>query len=129
MQFGSAVLFVSDVPAVLDFYNRAFGFVTKFYDPSFGFGMLDAGGVEVGVSSHESGERMMPGGYRRPTTGNPEGVELAFYTEDVSAAYQRALDAGADGLAAPYVTSWGQTVAYVLALEGTVIGICAPLAG
>jgi catechol 2,3-dioxygenase-like lactoylglutathione lyase family enzyme len=42
MKFGSTVLFVDDVPAVLEFYRRALGFETRFYDAEYQFGELDA---------------------------------------------------------------------------------------
>lgn len=127
MKYGSTVLFVRDVSGVLAFYERAFGFQIKFYDEDFGFGMLDAGGVELGIASDEAGERMMPGGFKASQGGHPEGVEIAFYTEDVTAAYKRATDAGAVSLASPKKMEWGQTVAYVRSIEGTIIGFCTPV--
>ena len=127
MNYGSTVLFVKDVSKVLTFYERAFGFELKFYDKDFDFGMLDAGGVELGIASDKAGERMMPGGYQASKSGHPEGVEIAFYTEEVSAAYQRAVDAGAASLAAPKKMEWGQAVAYVRSIEGTIIGFCTPV--
>lgn len=127
MKFGSTVIFVEDVEAVMAFYDEAFGFKAKFYDPDFGFGIIDIGGVDLGVGSHESGERMMPGRYQRPNRGNPEGVELAFYTDDVAGAYAKATAAGAAPVAEPKEMPWGQTVAYVRSIEGTVIGFCTPL--
>lgn len=49
MKYGSTVLFVKHVADVLGFYERAFGFKIKFYDEDFDFGMLDAGGMELGI--------------------------------------------------------------------------------
>jgi len=37
------------------------------------------------------------------------------------------MKAGAKSLASPYVTSWGQKVAYVQSPDGTIIGICSPV--
>ncbi|MEM7384451.1 MAG: VOC family protein [Verrucomicrobiota bacterium] len=129
MQFGSTVLFVEDVSRVLSFYQEAFGFETKFFDEEFGFGVIEAGGSEIGFATHAAGERMMPGRFKPPSGGNPEGVEIAFYTSEVEAAFQKATAAGAAPLAEPGKMSWGQTVAYVRSLEGTVIGLCTPLDG
>ena len=69
----------------------------------------------------------MPGAYTRPADGRTAGVELAFYVEDVAAAYDRAAAAGAAVVTPPRQTAWGQTVAYVRAPEGTVIGLCSPM--
>lgn len=126
MTFGSTVLYVDDVPAVLAFYGRACGFATRFYDPAFGYGELDAGGVVLAVATHACGEALIPGGYARPPGGCPAGVELAFYTPDVAAAFTRAVAAGAAPLAGPRAMPWGQTVAYVRSVEGTILGFCSP---
>ncbi|NJN46424.1 MAG: hypothetical protein HC808_08050 [Candidatus Competibacteraceae bacterium] len=102
MQYGSTVLFVDEVSDVLAFYHRAFGFETKFYDPEFGFAVLDVAGGDIAFASHDAGRRMMPDTYRRPDSGHPESVEIAFYSSDITAAYERgALAAGALSLAAP----------------------------
>jgi len=125
MNYGSTVLFVDDVPAVLAFYRRAFGFETRFYDEDYQFGELDAGGCVLGFGSHACGERMMPGRYTPPADGRPSGIEIAFFTPDV-AAYEQAINAGAGAVAEPKEMPWGQTVAYIRSLEGTIIGLCTP---
>jgi len=126
MTFGSTVLYVDDVPAVLAFYNRACGFPTRFYDEELGYGELDAGGAVLAIATHACGEALIPGGYTRPPGGHPSGVEVAFYTSDVAAAYERAVGAGAVPLTAPRVLPWGQTVAYIRSIEGTILGFCSP---
>ena len=127
MKYGSTVLFVNDVRGVLEFYRKAFGFKTKFYDKEFDFGLLDAAGAEIGIASHRSGDLMMPGAYKKPGRGHPDGVEIAFYTSDVRGAFDRAVAAGAVSLAEPRRMSWNQTVAYVRSVEGTIIGFCTPV--
>ena len=127
MKYGSTVLFVEDVSKVMDFYESAFGFKKKFYDPDFGFGDMDAGGVSLAFGNHECGERMMPGAYQRSSSGNPEGIEIAFNLVDVASAFERAVAAGAEPVAAPKEMPWGQTVAYVRSIEGTIVGLCTPL--
>jgi lactoylglutathione lyase len=126
MRYASTVLFVDDVAAVLAFYRRAFGFETRFYDEDYQFAELDAGGAVLGIASHACGERMMPEAYRRPQGPRLEGVEIAFFTDDVVAACERAVAAGAAVVAAPREMPWGQTVAYVRSPEGTVLGLCTP---
>ena len=44
-----------------------------------------------------------------------------------AAAFKRAIEAGAAAIAEPKVMPWGQTVAYVRAREGTLIGQCTPM--
>ena len=128
LEFGSTVIYVDDdVPGVLEFYRRAFGLETRFYDATYEFGELETGGPSLAFAIHRTGEWLMPGGYQRPEGGRPSGVEVAFFTADVAAAFQRAIDAGAVAVAAPKVLPWGQTVAYVRSIEGTLVGLCSPM--
>jgi catechol 2,3-dioxygenase-like lactoylglutathione lyase family enzyme len=123
LKFGATSIFVEDVPATLEFYRRAFGLETRFYDPDYEFGELETGGPPIAFGSHRLGELLMPGVYVRPASGQPSCVEVAFFTSDVSAAFARALAAGATPLAQPKVMPWGQTVAYVRSVEGTMVGL------
>jgi len=134
MRLAGTCLYVDDVPAVLDFYRRAFGFGTRFFDEALQFAELDTGGAPgappvMAFASHRFAGMIMPGGYVRPASGGPSGVEVAFYTADVPAAFARAVGAGAVVLAQPKVMPWGQTVAYVRSVEGTLIGLCTPMGG
>ena len=124
MKFASPCLFVDNVEQTIEFYKKAFKAKEKFFDPEFGFCMLLIDESEIGIASHAAGERMMSGRYPFSETKPIHGVELAFYSEDVDADYRTAVDAGAPTLAAPHDTPWGQRVAYVASIEGTIIGIC-----
>lgn len=124
MKFASPCLFVDDVVQTMEFYKKAFKAEEKFFDAEFGFGILLIDDAEIGVASHAAGERMMPGKYPFSKSKSLHGIELAFYSENVDADYTTAVDAGATSLAAPYDAPWGQRVAYVSSIEGTIIGIC-----
>src|SRR5262249_15605182 len=126
-RFGATVIYVDDdVPGVLDFYGRAFGLETRFYDRNYEFGELEMDGPSIAFATHRTGELLMPGAYQRPDKGQASSVEIAFFTSDVAAAFKRAVDAGAVGLAEPKLMPWGQTVAYVRSVEGTMIALCTP---
>jgi lactoylglutathione lyase len=129
LKFGATLIYVDDVPAALDFYRRAFGLETRFYDPQYEYGELATGEPAVAFGSHRLGARLMPGTYVRPERGRSCGVEIAFFTSDVAVAFARAINAGAFLLAKPKAMPWGQTVAYVRSLEGTIIGLATPMAG
>lgn len=45
----AVVVYVDDVLAVLDFYRCV---KTRFYDPTYGYGELDAGGTMLAFGSH-----------------------------------------------------------------------------
>lgn len=126
MQFGGTVLYVDDVPAVVDFYRRAFGLELRFFDEALGFAELETGGSTLAIAAHSLGEMLMPGGYPRAAGGQPAGVEIAFLTGDVPASFARAIAEGAAPIAAPRRMPWGLEVAYARAPEGTIIGLSEP---
>jgi uncharacterized glyoxalase superfamily protein PhnB len=55
------------------------------------------------------------------------GFEIALVTEDPDGAYQVAVKAGAEPVAAPAAKPWGQLVGYVRDLNGCLIEICSPM--
>ena len=57
----------------------------------------------------------------------PFGIELAFVTEDVNAAYEMAITQGAVSLKLPEEKPWGQIVGYVRAIDGSIIELCTPI--
>ncbi len=137
MHLSATVIYVDDVGPVLDFYRTAFGCETKFFDPDvqldgrnpggkYQFAEVITGGATLNFATPALGTLLMPGFDRSPT-GRPEGVEIAFTCEDVQAAFDRAVEAGAVAVRAPALMPWGQTVAYVRSLEGTYVGLCSPL--
>ena len=128
LKFGGTAIFVDDVRATLDFYRRALGFETRFFDEALQYGELDTGSTTLAFASHRLGAKLMPGAYARPETGQPAGVEVAFLTSDVPGAFARAVAAGAIPLAEPKLMAWGATVAYLRSVEGTLIGLSTPLA-
>jgi uncharacterized glyoxalase superfamily protein PhnB len=126
MQFGATILYVDVVSPVVDFYRRAFGLELRFFDEALGFAELETGGPTLAIAAHSLGEMLMPDGYSRPAEGHPAGVEIAFFTRDVPASFAKAIAEGARPVAPPKRMPWGLEVAYVRALEGTLIGFSEP---
>jgi uncharacterized glyoxalase superfamily protein PhnB len=133
VKLASTVIYVDDVPSVLEFYQAAFGLKPRLVDldvklperPAQGryhYAILATEGGSLQFGTHDLGTLLMPA-YVRPADGRPAGVEIFFYADDVVATYNRALQAGAESVAEPKVMPWGQTVAYVRGVEGTFIGI------
>jgi len=128
MKLGYTIVYVSDVPATLKFYHNAFGIPTRFLHESNSYGELETGATALAFAAHDVAELNLPGGYVKLDAGiKPAGVEVGFVTDDVAAAYSRAVSAGAKPVAPPKVKPWGQTVAYVRSVEGTLVELCTPM--
>jgi lactoylglutathione lyase len=130
MKFGYTIVYVASVSDTLSFYREAFGFATRFLHESGDYGELATGETALAFASHELGKLNFEGDYQQSDLAvSPFGVELAFVTEDVAAAYAKAIAAGAVPLKAPIAKPWGQVVAYVRAKEGSLIELCSPVGG
>jgi lactoylglutathione lyase len=121
LQFATAVIYTDNVAAAVAFYESATGLAASYYDRELGFALLGAEQA-VAIASHAAGALMLGAGYAPVRSGRVRGAELAFWAEDVPAAFEAAVRAGARALTPPRVTAWGQTVAYVEAPDGTILG-------
>ena len=130
MKFGYTIVYVPSVAEALAFYEKAFGFQIRFLHESGQYGELESGSTTLAFASHAMGEMNFGADYV-PVSASavPPGIELAFVTDDVAAAYARAVAAGALPLHAPAQKPWGQVVAYVRSLEGSLVELCSPVAG
>lgn len=130
MKFGYTIVYVPSVPEVLRFYKEAFGFETRFLTDCTRYGELETGATVLAFASHEMGDMNLGGHYQKADLdAAPLGVELAFVADDVTAAYAKAIAAGAVAIKPPTEKPWGQTVAYVRAKEGSLIELCSPMGG
>ncbi len=126
MQFAYAIFYVDDVPATLDFYERAFGQRRRFVSPQGDYGELETGGTALAFASLAL-MRSLGKSPRRADPAAPSG-EIAFTTADVAAAVARAVAAGATLVRAPEAMPWGQTIAYVHDADGVLVELCTPVA-
>ncbi len=130
MKYGYAIVYVPSVEETLEFYKNAFGFDIKFVHESKAYGELDTGETTLAFASHEMGDMNLAGKYTKANINEePLGIELAFVTKDVSAAYKKAVSAGAIPIKEPEKKPWGQVVGYVRAADGSIIELCTPIGG
>lgn len=126
MKFAYTILYVSDVKKTIDFYTRAFGFEPKFVHEGGDYAELDTGGTTLSFSSHNLikslGKDPQAANYLKPS------FELAFVIDNVAAAVDKAVAAGAVLVQAPHDVPWGQTIAYVADINGFLIELCTPVA-
>ena len=130
MKLGYTILYVPDVAASLDFCERAFGLRRRFLHESGTYGELDTGGTTLAFADHALGEANFAGGHvAAHSSPRPLGFEIGLVTDDVAAAHQAALQAGATEMAAPKTKPWGQTVSYVRCPDGLLVELCTQVSG
>ncbi|TKS54377.1 VOC family protein [Luteimonas yindakuii] len=128
MKFGYTIAYVPDVPASLEFFERAFGLQRRFLHESEMYGELETGGTALAFASHGLAEMNFSGGHvAADTSTRPLGIEIGLVTSDVHAAHARAVAAGASELAAPKARPWGQVVSYVRCPDGLLVELCSPM--
>lgn len=128
MRYGYTIIYVADVAATLAFYQQAEGLSRRFLHESGQYGELNTGATALAFSRHDLAETLFPDGYSAVQPDQPPpGVELGLVTEDVAAAYERAVAAGATPLLSPAQKPWGQVVGYVRDLNGILVELCSPM--
>jgi lactoylglutathione lyase len=130
LTFGYTGFYVDDVPATLDFYRRAFGIETHYLHPSRGYGELETGDTLLAFVSRQFLETAdLLGGAQVvfPHRGEPPiGAQIAFVSRDIDGDWRRAVDAGASIVKDLEPKPWGQTVGYLLDLNGVLVELCTP---
>jgi len=130
MKFAYTIIYVPDVLASVEFFEKAFGLKRRFVHESGDYGELDTGETALAFATHELGASILPGGYVRANQSEtPLGMEIALVTDNVADAHARAVDAGAVSIKEPLLKPWGQTLAYVRCPDGTLVEICSPVSG
>ncbi len=128
MKFGYTIVYVADVVASLEFFERAFGLARRFLHESGGYGELETGATTLSFAQHATARENLGHDYVvAETSAQPLGIEVGLLTDDVATACERAVKAGATLLKPPVVKPWGQTVAYVRCPDGTLVELCTPV--
>ena len=126
MRFRYTILYVDDVAQAIDFYGRAFGVQREMLHESGDYGELTTGGTTLAFSSlslmNQLGKSPGNADADKPT------FEIAFETDDVAGALNRAVSAGAKIVQDVETMPWGQQTAYVNDNNGFLIEICSPVA-
>jgi uncharacterized glyoxalase superfamily protein PhnB len=128
LRFGYTILYVEDVAASLDFYERAFDQSRSFVHEGGQYGELGTGATALAFASHELAALNLPGAYKAPETDPvPTTFEICFVTDDVQAGFARAVEGGAEPVTPPQTKPWGQDVAYVRDPDGNLVEIASPV--
>ena len=128
MKFGYVILYVQDVEKTVSFYESAFMMTQRFMHESGDYAELETGDTVLAFASEALASSHEFQFLKTRPEGTAPSIEIAFVTEDVVAAYQLALDAGAEEAAPPAEKPWGQTVGYLRDCNGFLVEICSPIA-
>ena len=127
MKLGYVILYVKDVLRSISFYEEAFGLKRRFVHEAGLYAEMDTGATTLSFAAYGLAKSNLPCGFREHNlSGPPEGFEVAFTTNDVQVAYDRALAAGAISAAPPVAKPWGQIVAFVRDRDGIIVELCSP---
>jgi lactoylglutathione lyase len=129
MKLGYTIIYVADVVATVDFYERAFGLERRFVHDSNMYAEMQTGETLLAFAAEPMAE--MNGLAVRPNrkADVAAGFEIAFVTADPTLTYYNAVTAGAAAITAPAEKPWGQLVGYVRDLNGCLVEICSPIWG
>jgi uncharacterized glyoxalase superfamily protein PhnB len=129
MKLGYTLFYVSDVETTLEFFETAFGLERKFLsvEGDKGYGELNTGGTTLGFVSYAQARSVGIDFVEPEPDGPAHAVEIGFVTDDVSAAYEKAVQHGATPVAPPAEKPWGQTVSYVRDKNGILVEICSEM--
>ena len=119
------ILYVDNVAATLSFYEEAFGLTRSMLHESGDYGELATGETKLAFSSIALMRKIgkTPG----IAAKQDPSFEIAFETENVKAALQRALKVGAELVQDVEEMPWGQTTSYVRDINGFLVEICSPV--
>jgi lactoylglutathione lyase len=127
MRFGYAILYVRHVAASLELYERAFGQRRRLLHGSGEYAELETGATTLAFASRELAETNVPGAFEAGEAGLAQpSFEVCFVTEDVEAAYERAVREGVEPVTPPHSKPWGQDVAFVRDPDGHLVELASP---
>jgi uncharacterized glyoxalase superfamily protein PhnB len=127
MLFGYSIIYVSNVPKTLVFYEVAFGLQTCFLHESQLYGELETGETKLAFAANEMAKLNGLSVRANRADETAAGYEIALVTEDPKSAFERAVSAGASPVKPPETKPWGQVVAYVRDNNGCIVEICSPI--
>jgi uncharacterized glyoxalase superfamily protein PhnB len=127
MKFGYTIIYVSDVEATINFYQKAFNLEQSFLHESKQYGELNTGDTKLAFASDSLAQSNGVTFIKNDTKTDAAGFEIAFITKDVNQSYSHAVNNGAIAIKEPTKKPWGQDVAYVRDLNGVIVEICSPM--
>lgn len=127
MKYGYSILYVEDVLKTVDFYEKAFGLKRGFVHESNGYAEMETGATKLAFTSKELARTNGLDFGQLGSMSTPPAFEIALVSDDVEAAFLKAVDNGSENLKSPIQKPWGQVVGYVKDCNGYLVEICSPM--
>ena len=128
MKFGYAILYVNNVAETMAFYERAFGLARGMAVPTGDYGEMVTGETKLAFAQIDFAKTLTSVPIEITTPGkSAPPVEIALVTDQVAAAFEKAVVAGAVAVKSPEKKPWGQLVGYVRDNNGFLVEICSPI--
>jgi uncharacterized glyoxalase superfamily protein PhnB len=128
MKFGYAILYVNNVAETMAFYERAFGLARGMAVPTGDYGEMVTGETKLAFAQIDFAKTLTSVPIEITTPGkSAPPVEIALVTDQVAAAFEKAVAAGAVAVKSPEKKPWGQLVGYVRDNNGFLVEICSPI--
>lgn len=128
MKFGYTIVYVANVAASLEFYEKAFLFMRSVLHESGTYGELETGQTTLAFAAHQIAQgNLAKGCIAADGSVQPLGMEIGFITTEVEKVHANALQHGAAERAPPKWKPWGQLVSYLRAPDGTLVELCTPM--
>lgn len=129
MRLGYAILYVPDVAATVEFYERAFGLARRFVHESGTYAEMETGATALAFAAESLAEANGLAIRASRPRELPAAFEVALVTDDPEGAFRRATEAGAVPVKSVETKPWGQKVGYVRDLNGALVELCSPIGG
>jgi uncharacterized glyoxalase superfamily protein PhnB len=126
MRLGYVIIYVKDIIATVDFYQKAFGIKCRFIHESKTYAEMETGQTALAFASEEMVQTSHSFRSNR-TTEEPPGMEVSLITDNVQQQFEKAIKAGAIPVVKPVKKPWGQSVSYVKDNNGCLVEICSPI--
>jgi lactoylglutathione lyase len=130
LRFGYTIFAVDDVDATLTFFTDAFGMSRRFMAPEGDYGELETGAVALAFAATALvAQNLAAAGGVTPLDPQqpPIAASITLLADDVDAALERAVAAGATLSVGAHDMPWGQRVAYVRDANGILVELATPV--
>ena len=123
VRLGYVIYYVKDVPSTVTFFEKAFGVEKAYMDDQGIYAQLKTGDTSLAFAKEAWIQGELPGGFTPLDPQKCIASEIVFCFDDVTGAFDRALNAGCTKVADLVEKPWGQTVGYVKTPDGLLIEI------